>query len=177
MRYQLANGSWIDTDDPGEPGYATRAPRQSVTLDEAAILTALASGKYCLEIGTGLAVSTRALAAKAEHVMTVDPDPWVQQTIWPALSGLSNVSVWTELPRSLHRADLAFIDGNHVAGSVRADLARVFPLMDKDGLIVLHDIKSPVVYAVAREIGSVFVLDTEHGLGLLFVASILREKR
>ena len=57
------NGSYTHPADPGEP--TTGTPRLSVTELEADILAALVAGRDVLEIGTGLGVSTRAMAATA----------------------------------------------------------------------------------------------------------------
>lgn len=124
-------GNYYDTDDPGEPGYGEdyTLPRRSVTDQEARILASLARGKTVLEIGTGLAVSTRALASRALRVVTVDVDPWVRDP------GLPNVEFRRDLPPKDMQFDFVFIDGNHNKESVVADIesCRHIPLL------VLHD--------------------------------------
>lgn len=124
-------GSYYHKDDPGEIGYGPdySLPRVSVTKQEAAILAELARDKTVLEIGTGLAVSTEALASTALRVVTVDIDPWVQDP------GIRNVEFRRTLPVEDVPFDLVFIDGNHNKESVIADIesCRHIPLL------VIHD--------------------------------------
>src|SRR3954471_13056030 len=90
-------GDFTRKDDPGEP--RIKKPRVSVTEDEARILSAFALGRVVLEIGTGLGVSTRALASTAKCVWTSDIDEWVQRTIWPELTAeCDNINCITEAP-------------------------------------------------------------------------------
>jgi hypothetical protein len=133
-------GNYYAPDDPGEIGYAGTPKRRSITDSEAEILAHLAKGCAVLEIGTGLAVSTRALASTAQSVVTVDPDPWISD---PQLAG---VVFLREAPIG-SQFDLAFIDGNHAVASVLTDLiqCRAIPV------IVLHDTNLPgVIDALAR---------------------------
>lgn len=177
MITQHESGSYFDTEDPGEPGYAGKVPRLSVTDEECAFLTHLAYARNVLEIGTGLAVSTKALAHGADHVVTVDPDPWVREHVWPRLAGW-NVR-WLESLAELKTrnhcfASLAFIDGNHKFDSVVADLRSVLPFLADGALIVLHDIKASSVELAARSVFSkVRIIDTTHGLGLCWLRDML----
>lgn len=127
-------GGYRHDDDPGEP--TTGLPRVSITDEEADLLASFASGRTVLEIGTGLGVSTRALASSALKVTTVDVDPWVQATIWPTLP--DNVECLTEVPTG-RRFGLVFIDGDHTPEAVQRDVALAESLLDDGGLIVAHD--------------------------------------
>lgn len=127
-------GGYRHDDDPGEP--TTGEPRVSITDEEAALLTAYAAGRTVLEIGTGLGVSTRALASSALKVTTVDVDQWVHATIWPTLP--DNVECLTTLYAEL-RFDLVFIDGDHSPEAVRRDVALAESLLTVGGVIVAHD--------------------------------------
>jgi hypothetical protein len=72
-------GYYSHPEDPGEAYYGGSPKRLSVTDEEAEILAKLATGMTVLELGTGLGVSTKALASTAKSVITVDPDPWVRE--------------------------------------------------------------------------------------------------
>lgn len=134
-------GNYYDPADPGERGYERTPRRRSVTDDEAEILSRIATDKRVLEIGTGLGVSTRALAQTAAHVLTVDPDPWVQDP------GLPNVTFARSLPEDMGAFDLAFIDGNHKEDAVVSDIEACAGIPE----IVLHDTYLPEVKrAIAR---------------------------
>jgi len=130
---RLPSGLYQDPHDPGEGGYPPAfgiKPRYSVTDEEAFLLLRLARGFRVLEIGTGLAVATRALAASAQSVTTVDPDPWVRDPELPA------VTFRRSLPSS-GTFDLAFIDGCHLERAVRRDLGSCQTL--DIPILVLHD--------------------------------------
>lgn len=158
---EAVGGSWKRTDDPGEP--QTGKPRVSIAAEEAIILAAFAHGRTVLEIGTGLGVSTRAIATTAEHVATVDIDTWVHDTIWPELP--DNVTTLTAPPGDVDddTFDMVFIDGDHATEAVRRDIdtaLRVAP----SGLLVAHDAHADNVrYALDDRW---HVINTEHGLGV-----------
>jgi SAM-dependent methyltransferase len=78
-----ANGSYTCPTDPGEP--ELRTPRVSVTDAEAEQIAKWCAGLRVVEFGTGLGVSTRAIAKTAAEVITFDVDQWVQQSVWPTL--------------------------------------------------------------------------------------------
>lgn len=157
-------------DDPGEP--TTGKPRVSITDNEANILSALAAGQWVAELGTGLGVSTRALAKYAEQVDTVDVDDWVAGNVWPELiAEHSNVVCWHDRD-TIRSADLVFIDADHDAESVRDDIEWAKRLLrNGGGLIVCHDTR----YAHVKrglEMSSVddwLYIDTEHGLSVAVI--------
>lgn len=129
-------GNYTCAIDPGERT-ACGAPRVSITEQEAALLSdAVRPGDCVLEIGTGLGVSTRALATRARHVITVDPDPWVGREVVPTMP--INVRYALEAVADQHgllimggdgaidavpsgEIDLVFVDGDHSADAVEKD--------------------------------------------------------
>lgn len=153
------SGSWEHPDDPGEPSTGVR--RLSVTDTEAAILSTIAAGKSVLEIGTGLGVSTRALARWAEIVYTLDIDEWVFKTILPTLP--ENVVGITDRNIKGRLFDVVFIDGDHSAAAVTDDLR--FAREVCQGVIVCHDSKAIGEYLD----GDWLHIATTHGLAVQHV--------
>ena len=162
-----STGSYMHPTDPGEP--STGDPRLSITDMEADLLAALVVGRDVVEIGTGLGVSTRALASTAKTVVTVDVDPWVQDTIWPTLP--SNVVPSPVVP-SGKNFGAAFIDGDHSTEAVERDCRAVLPLVRAGGLILAHDTNSKHVRDGLCD-GFMFV-PTTHGVGVLWVGHAAR---
>ena len=155
-----SNGSYRHLDDPGEP--TTGDPRLSVTDEEAAILSVLAHGRTVVEFGTGLGVSTRALAQTAQLVCTVDVDEWVQDTIWPDLP--VNVVCHVDRSELPTQADMVFIDGDHTLEGTQADVRDAMYLATQ--LVVMHDIGSDVVRSCCGP--DWLFIPTTHGLGVLW---------
>lgn len=148
--------------DPGEP--TTGKPRLSISDNEAEILSALAAGKVVLEIGTGLGVSTRALARHAFMVDTVDPDAWVHQTIVPELiRDHPNVLAVDNRKLLAPPYDLIFIDGSHDTSDVTNDIMFAENLLGAGGLIVCHDARYSNVRAALTHDDWRFI-ETEHVL-------------
>lgn len=162
---RLESGSYVDSRDPGESYYSGTAKRVSVTEDEARILAWLAYGCTVLELGTGLGISTRALASQAKSVVTIDIDPWVQKDVWPELP--DNVEPYSEVPEG-RNYELVFVDGCHTAEAVKADIRRLKPLCTK--LMVFHDVNyAHIRDAVQDAFPRMHAIDTVHGLGLVFL--------
>lgn len=141
----------------------------SVTDDECRVLAWLAQGRDVLEIGTGLGVSTRAMASAANFVCTVDPDPWVRKNVVPHLDG----NTWHEPDlgefKSRHY-HLAFIDGDHEEEAVLRDIQSVLPMLARrEGLVVLHDTNLDGVRRAAESFGTLVRMDTKGHLGMLWV--------
>lgn len=159
---RVRGGSLRALDDPGEPVVA--APRISIAEDEVVELRRLLAGRAVLEIGTGLGVSTRALAAAARRVVTVDVDPWVRAEVWPELARLG-VETAADV-RSVAGIDAAFIDGLHTAEAVEADTRAA--LAAGALLLVFHDAQLDEVRAGAARAGCPFdyILPTTWGLGV-----------
>jgi len=164
-------GSYRHEADPGEP--STGEPRLSVTEAECVHLAELATGLEVLELGTGLGVSTRALASTAAHVHTVDVDPWVIATIWPTLP--FNVSASAHRDPWISTFDLAFVDADHHTEAAVIDLVCAAGAVKFGGKVVAHDAKYPSVRAALDELDGLFgswvYIDTEHGLAVLEVGS------
>lgn len=124
------NGNYFCPDDPAGDG------RRSVSDQEAEILASAALGKRVLEIGTGLGVSTRALASTARHVWTVDTSPWICEFVFHDLPENVTPTMVRDLVRG--PCDLAFIDGEHSAQALAADIAFAVSLGARE--IWLHDL-------------------------------------
>lgn len=149
-------------EDPGEP--TTLKPRLSVSDMEAGILSALGARRRVFEIGTGLGVSTRALAWRARCVVTEDVDPWVNEVIAPTLEDLHHVTcIRDREPYGPMEFDLVFIDGDHGTQAVRDDLAYARSLHPE--LIVLHDANyDNVKHGLSGD--DWLIIPTEHGLAV-----------
>jgi len=162
-------GSYTHRTDPGEP--STGLPRVSVTEEEAGILGELVEGGEVLELGTGLGVSTRALAATASHVHTVDIDPWVAAEVWPTLP--FNVTTSANRLPWISCFDAAFVDADHSTEATTIDLMCAVGAVKFGGTVICHDAKYPSVRAALEELEGLFgpweYLTTEHGLALLTV--------
>lgn len=139
-------GNYFSPIDPGEKT-AGDVPRRSVTDEEAGLLREIADGRLVIEIGTGLGISTRAMAETAVTVWTIDPDPWVQDNIWPDLPG--NVCRMRKIPEPFRSMvfDMAFVDGEHSESAFRGDIAALRPLMRSGSEILVHDSNLPGVAA------------------------------
>lgn len=135
MKLEPAPNGYLCPDDPGEPGLGKQ--RWSVNNMEARIVSELFKGDIVLEIGTGLGVSTRAIAEKASFVHTVDVDKWVKENVVPGLP--DNVMFYETTDKVPHLLDGAFIDGLHTYSQCCLDIIEARKRVKKGGLIVLHD--------------------------------------
>jgi predicted O-methyltransferase YrrM len=157
------DGGYTHADDPGEPRIGL--PRISISDREAKVLSALAYGRVVFEIGTGLGVSTRALAAGAEYVVTYDIDPWVQGIVWRDLRAIG-VECVTDLSEVADLApNLVFIDADHATAAVRKDVEFAESIIDRPGIIVAHDTRYEQVVE-ALKVDEWTLMQTEHGLGI-----------
>lgn len=166
MLQRVTDGGFRSPSDPGERGYSEPRPRVSVSEREARLLEILAAFGVVLEIGTGLGVSTRALAASAALVVTVDTDSWVRDVIRPTLPP---EVVFCAHPIDVpnHRFDLIFIDGNHAPGNVVADVRFALTKIRPGGLILAHDFNAEHVAAAARTVIPKWsLIRTEYGIGV-----------
>lgn len=156
-----AKGGYQDPADPGEP--QTGEPRISVSDREAALLARLVSGLAVLEIGTGLGVSTRAIASTSPRVITVDIDPWVHETIWPTLPG--NVQKLGGRPDPMRSIQAVFIDGDHDRHAALDDIRYATSFAE---LVIVHDTNYAAVRRATDSVGGFTYIETEHGLGVWF---------
>jgi hypothetical protein len=157
----LDGGSIRRTDDPGEP--TTGVPRISIAADEIQILTEAARGHTVLEIGTGLGISTRALAEYARMVVTVDPDPWVADTIAPTLPlDVIHVPTFDDIPTNI-AFTMGFIDGDHSTASTERDILQCVYRLPVGGRLYVHDAKYPNVAAALTGEGWHHI-NTTHGI-------------
>jgi len=160
MNYEhLEGGSVRRTDDPGEP--QTGVPRISIAEEEARILAQLAHNRTVLEIGTGLGISTRALATDAIHVHTYDIDPWVHHTIWPTLP--TNCTGIDDKDFCDADIDMVFIDGDHSTKATVADIQWAEERLWPGGIIAVHDTNYPNVAAALTGEGWHHI-NTTHGI-------------
>ena len=159
---------YFSPQDPGEPGRDIEH-RLSVSDEEAWILSEFFRDKVVLEIGTGLGVSTRKMAETAIVVYTVDIDPWVQEMVVPTLPG--NVKFFNntnKLPKGDAAFEAAFIDGLHSYNQCKQDILTCKKLVQKGGMIVLHDLYiEGVNYAVADFFPYVHIR-TKAGMALIW---------
>lgn len=168
---RTVTGCWFDPEDPGEPGYPDTRQRWSVSARERQILAALARGQRVLEVGTGLGISTEAMAETAHNVVTIDPDPWVAENIVPHLPGnVVHVDRALDVPGG-ECFGLVFIDGLHSPEAVADDIALAELVLAKPGVIVLHDGRMPVVQEGIEKSGidlsAAYPMETESGLVLI----------
>lgn len=123
-------GTRYREDDPGR--------RYGVTLEEEGILCCAAQRRHVIEFGTGLGLSTRAMADAAESVVTVDPDPWVAENV----DLPNNVQFCKREPEAGYFT-MGFVDGEHSYPYVKSDLE--FCLRHVHGPIFVHDYELPDV--------------------------------
>jgi len=132
--------------DPRSPAITT-----SVTAEEAERLGKLAAGRRVIEVGTAYGYSAIVMAlGGAEHVTTIDthaslPTREVMQANLTAYGVASRVRVIVEDSADALRwlaasqYGLVFIDGDHLAESVRRDVELALPLVEPGGILAVHD--------------------------------------
>jgi hypothetical protein len=109
------------------------------------------------------------MAATARAVRTIDPDPWVHQTIWPTLPNLVTHAALLN-PGNSGVFDVAFIDADHTSEAVEADVRYARTMLREPGLIVCHDANyDNVKQGLARAGGTWVTINTTHGLALQWV--------
>lgn len=154
------NGYYVN-DDPYQ--------RLSVNDQEARLISDMVNKRFVLEIGTGLGVSTRALAEKATNVVTIDPDPWVTENIQPLLKDLKNVIFLEEIPTS-GKFDAVFVDGNHDYENVKDDIEKAKKVCISGAVFIFHDSKYVGVRkAIEESFGNFVDCRTAAGIGIAFL--------
>lgn len=165
LRPSRINGYYCPA-DPGEPG-PLHDRRLSVNDQEARIMALFTAGKNALEIGTGLGVATRAIAASAARLVTVDIDAWAQENVFPDLRAAGVTCLDSLDGLAAASFDVAFIDGCHQYESVAADLDEVRRLVRPGGVLLFHDDKLIGVYQALQESRLEWVhIETVAGIGL-----------
>ena len=158
----LVNG-YICPQDPGEPG--TGEPRLSVNDHEARLLASLVRGMDVLEIGTGFAVSTQAMAKTAKRVVTIDPDPFIVERVFPTLP--ANVVPSPYLQDWMVDFDAAFLDGLHTREQANRDIIEMRARVKAHGLLIFHDLYyDEIRQALADSKIAVIHVQTTAGIGL-----------
>ena len=121
----------------------------SLTVNEAAALADLAVGKDVLEVGSAFGFSACVMAlAGARHVTAADPHTWLNShdamTANLAACGVADVVtvVRGTSPAALDGLGpfgLVFIDGDHAAEAVAADVAAARAVLADGGVLAVHD--------------------------------------
>lgn len=154
--------------DPGEVGYESGQRRGGIAGPEAELLSAFARRRLVIEIGTGLGVSTRAMARTAKQVHTIDVDPWVIQQVFPrVMRDCANVHCHPDDIGLPTPCDLVFVDGNHEIGSVLSDLRRAKSWVASDGLIIVHDLRLNGVRGALNKTCRFVELATHFGMAVV----------
>lgn len=145
--YEAADRSPVPTAFPWDvPGWLHE--------EEGAALARLAQGRNVLEIGSYCGLSTVCLARTAESVTAVDyfdgrgtPYPQDTRSVFEQTLKRHGVAEKVTIchpdepyPRADY--DLAFIDGDHDAASVRADVVRAVLALKPGGLLAFHDYRT-----------------------------------
>ena len=123
----------------------------SLTGNEAAALAALADGKDVLEIGSAFGYSACVMAlAGARHVTAVDPHTWLNShEAMTANLDKAGVTGQVTIVRGHSPGALAtipgpfglvFIDGDHGAAAVIADVEAARKLLAGGGVLACHDL-------------------------------------
>ena len=128
-------GRYWSPDDPLRWPNGGVRKRWSVTEQEAKVLSLLAHGRKVLEVGTGLGISARAMVLTARSVTTIDPDPWIQESV--ELPGVLMLADWPD--ERVNKYDMIFIDGDHEAKAVQADLTEARKRLAPGGFMAFHD--------------------------------------
>ena len=121
----------------------------SLTANEAQTLARLAGGRDVLEIGSAFGFSACAMAlAGAKHVTAVDPHTWLNshEAMTANLDACGVADVVTVVrgtsPAALDGLGpfgLVFIDGDHAAEAVAADVAAARAVLATGGTLAVHD--------------------------------------
>ena len=121
----------------------------SLTVNEAAALADLATGRDVLEIGSAFGFSACVMAlAGAKHVTAVDPHTWLNShgAMVSNLDAAGVADVVTVVrgtsPGALDGLGpfgLVFIDGDHGAAAVMADVEAARKVLAGGGVLACHD--------------------------------------
>jgi predicted O-methyltransferase YrrM len=131
------------------PAEGAQPVSTSLTVNEAQALARLAPGRDVLEAGSAFGYSACVMAlAGAKHVTAVDPHAWLgsHEAMMSNLDA-SGVSGQVTIVRDASPAALAglgpfglvFVDGDHSAEAVAADVAAARAALDDGGVLAVHD--------------------------------------
>jgi predicted O-methyltransferase YrrM len=130
---------------PGAPPIST-----SLTLDEAKTLARLAPGRDVLEVGSAFGFSAAVMAlAGAKHVTAVDPHTWLgsHDAMTANLAAVGVAGTVTvvrgaspDALAGLGPFGLVFIDGDHGAAAVHADVEAARKVLATGGVLAVHDL-------------------------------------
>ena len=131
------------------PGPGAQPVSTSLTPNEAQALATLAVGKDVLEVGSAFGFSACVMAlAGARHVTAVDPHTWLNShaamTANLAACGVAGqvTVVRGTSPDALDGLGpfgLVFIDGDHDASAVHADVEAARKVLGSGGVLACHD--------------------------------------
>jgi predicted O-methyltransferase YrrM len=121
----------------------------SLTADETNRLAELAEGRDVLEVGSAFGFSACVMAlAGARHVTAVDPHGWLD-SYDAMVSNLDKAGVAGQVTivrgqspgalAGLGPFGLVFIDGDHGAAAVKADVEAARKLLASGGVLAVHD--------------------------------------
>ena len=121
----------------------------SLTANETAALAGLATGRDVLEVGSAFGFSACVMAlAGAKHVTAVDPHTWlnsheamVANLDACGVTGLVTIVRGTspDALDGLGPFGLVFIDGDHAASAVHADVEAARKVLATGGVLACHD--------------------------------------
>jgi predicted O-methyltransferase YrrM len=122
----------------------------SLTVNEAAALADLATGRDVLEVGSAFGFSACVMAlAGAKHVTAADPHTWLNShDAMTANLDACGVTDQVTIVRGTSPAaldglgpfGLVFIDGDHGAEAVAADVAAARAALADGGVLAVHDL-------------------------------------
>ena len=132
------------------PAEGAQPVSTSLTVNEAAALADLATGRDVLEVGSAFGFSACVMAlAGARHVTAVDPHTWlnsyeamVSNLIFAGADELVTI-VRAASPGALDGLGpfgLVFIDGDHAAEAVTADVEAARKVLASGGVLACHDL-------------------------------------
>jgi len=132
------------------PAEGAQPVSTSLTVNEAAALADLATGRDVLEVGSAFGFSACVMAlAGAKHVTAVDPHWWLNSH--DAMTANLDAAGVTDLVTIVRDASpgaldglgpfgLVFIDGDHSAAAVQADVEAARKVLATGGVLACHDL-------------------------------------
>lgn len=133
------------------PAEGAQPVSTSLTVNEAAALAGLAVGRDVLEVGSAFGFSACVMAlAGARHVTAVDPHTWLNShEAMAANLAACGVTGLVTIVRGTSPGALAgftvpfglvFIDGDHAAEAVTADVEAARKVLASGGVLACHDL-------------------------------------